>query len=187
MAITTLDANTALVLIDLQKGIVAMAGARRVENVVRNAAQLADAFRAHKLPVVLVNVAGVAPGRTESPRLAGAFPPEWIELAPELNAQASDIRVTKHSWGAFHDTNLQAQLQARGVTNIVLGGVSTSIGVETTARQAYERGYNVTLALDAMADLSDEAHENSIKRIFPRLGETGSTQDVLARLNEARA
>lgn len=187
MPITTLDPKTALVLIDLQKGILAMAAGRPLAPMIANATLLADAFRARKLTVVLVNVAGVAPGRSETPRFAGAFPPGWAELVPELNAQASDLLITKHTWGAFYDTDLDAQLKARGVTNIVLGGVSTSIGVETTARQAYERGYNVTLALDAMLDLSEEAHDNSVKRIFPRLGETGSTQDVLAKLGALAA
>jgi nicotinamidase-related amidase len=64
----------------------------------------------------------------------------------------------------------------------VLGGIATSIGVETTARQAYELGLNVTLAIDAMTDTSAEAHDNSLKRIFPRLGETGTTADILAQL-----
>jgi nicotinamidase-related amidase len=187
MPITALDPKTALVLIDLQKGIVAMAAGRPLDNVVKNGAALASAFRARDLPVVLVNVAGVAPGRTESPRMSGEFPPEWTELVPELNAQSSDIKITKRTWGAFYDTPLDEKLKERGVTNIVLGGVSTSVGVETTARQAFERGYNVTLAIDAMTDLSDEAHENSVKRIFPRLGQTGSTQDVLSKLGEARA
>lgn len=187
MPITTLDPKTALAVIDLQKGIVARATAHPVADVIRNAAALADAFRARKLAVALVNVAGGAPGRTETPRLPGAFPPDWIELVPELNAQPSDIRITKRTWGAFYDTDLDAQLKARGVTNIVIAGISTSIGVETTARQAFERGYNVTLALDAMTDTSAEAHENSVTRIFPRLGETGSTQDVLAKLGETRA
>ncbi|MFT3727260.1 MAG: isochorismatase family protein [Terricaulis sp.] len=187
MPITTLDPKTALVLIDLQKGILAMAAARSIDAVLKNAVLLVDAFRARKLTVVLVNVAGGAPGRTESPRMSGAFPPDWTELAPELKAQPSDTLITKRTWGAFYNTDLDVQLKDRGITNIVLGGVSTSIGVETTARQAFERGYNVTLAIDAMTDLSEDAHANSLARIFPRLGETGSTQDVLGKLGETRA
>jgi nicotinamidase-related amidase len=187
MPITAIDPNTALVLIDLQKGIVARAADRPIAGVIRNASLLASAFRAHHLPVALVNVAGGAPGRTEAARPTGPLPPDWTELVGELDAQASDLRITKCAWGAFHDTPLHQQLQARGVTQIVLGGVSTSIGVDTTARQAFARGYNLTLAVDAMADLNDEAHENSVKRIFPRLGETGTTADVLAKLNERRA
>jgi nicotinamidase-related amidase len=186
MPITLLDPKTALVLIDLQKGIVARAAQRPIAGVIKNASLLATAFRDHRLPVVLVNVAGAAPGRTETPRPTGAFPPDWTELVGELNVQPSDLKITKRTWGAFYDTPLDEQLKQRAVTQIVLGGVSTSIGVETAARQAFERGYNLTLAIDAMADLNDEAHENSVKRIFPRLGETGATADVLAKLNERR-
>ena len=187
MPITTLDAKTALVLIDLQKGIVARQTVHPIAGVVSNVVALANAFRRRGLPVVLINVAGGAPGRSETPRLPGQFPAEWTELIPELKAQASDLHITKWTWGAFHDTPLDEQLKARGVTQIVLAGVSTSIGVESTARQAFERGYNVTLATDAMTDTVAECHENSVTRIFPRLGETGSTQDILAKLNELPA
>jgi nicotinamidase-related amidase len=153
-----------------------------VADVIANAAALAKAFRRRGLPVALVNVAGRAPGRTEAPSPAFTPPPNWTELVPELEQQPSDIPVTKYTWGAFHGTPLDLQLRRRGVTQIVLCGVSTSIGVETTARSAYEHGYNVTLAVDAMTDTVIENHRHSIERIFPRLGETGTTADVLARL-----
>jgi nicotinamidase-related amidase len=182
LAITTIDSKTALVLIDLQRGIVGMPTAHPAAEVVERAAELATAFRKLKLPVVLVNVKGVAPGRTETNLRIGAPPEGWDELAPELDAQPSDIKVTKHWWGAFTNTTLHEQLQALGVTQIVLAGIATSIGVESTARTAYELGYNVTLAVDAMTDRSIEAHENSVNRIFPRLGETGSTAEILAAL-----
>jgi nicotinamidase-related amidase len=90
--------------------------------------------------------------------------------------------VTKQTWGAFATTDLEAQLKALGVTQVVVTGVATSVGVESTARQAYEAGFNVTLPVDAMADLSSEAHERAVALVFPRLGETGATQDVLALL-----
>lgn len=182
MPITTLDPSTALVVIDLQRGILAMPTAHPAADVVAKAAAMAKAFRHRGLPVALVNVAGRAPGRTETPASTVKPPPNWTELAPELEQQPGDILVTKYTWGAFHGTPLDLQLRRRGVTQIVLCGVSTSIGVETTARAAYEHGYNVTLAIDAMTDTVLEAHRHSIERIFPRLGETGTTADVLARL-----
>ena len=185
MPITAIDPITALVLIDLQKGIVSLPLAHPIDSVLNNASALASAFRARGLPVVLVNVTGGAPGRTERKGLSGQLPDDWAELAPELNRQPNDLIVTKRTWGAFHATDLDAKLKDRGVTQIVLGGVSTSIGVETTARQAYERGYNATLAIDAMTDMAAEAHQNSVARIFPRLGETGTTQEIIAKLNAA--
>jgi nicotinamidase-related amidase len=141
--------------------------------------KLIEAFRKQKLPVVLVNVAGTAPGRTEGPRRQREFPADFSELIPELHQQPDDILITKRTWGAFANTDLEAQLKANGVTQVVLTGVATGMGVEATARQAYEAGFNVTIALDAVTDVRAEAHEYSLKHVFPRLGETGSTQDVL--------
>ena len=106
---------------------------------------------------------------------------------PELNAQPSDHRVTKRTWGAFTNTDLEAYLRGQGVTQVVLVGVATSIGVESTARYAHELGLNVTLVVDAMTDRNADAHINSITRIFPRLGETGTTQEVLDLLERSRA
>ncbi|HZZ93075.1 MAG TPA: isochorismatase family protein [Usitatibacter sp.] len=182
MTITALDPRIALVLIDLQKGIVERQLAHPPADIVRNARLLADAFRDKGLPVVLVNVSASAPGRAEQSK-ATTFPPEFTLLVPELGRQATDITVTKRNWGAFINTDLEAQLRGLGVTGIVVAGIATSIGVESTARQAYELGFNVTLALDAMTDMSAEAHDNSVKRIFPRLGETGSTRDIVALLD----
>ena len=182
MSLTSLDPITALVVIDLQRGVIGLPVAHPVQEVVANASALADAFRRRKLPVVLVNVAGRAPGRTEARVTALPVSPEWFELIPELGRDPSDILVTKYTWGAFHGTPLDLQLRRRRVTQVVVCGISTSAGVETTARAAYEHGYNVTLAVDAMTDSSMEAHRNSLERIFPRLGETATTAEVLARL-----
>jgi len=95
--------------------------------------------------------------------------------------------VTKRNWGAFYGTDLDLQLRRRGVTQVVLAGIATSIGVESTARAAHEHGYQVTLATDAMTDLDPEAHRNSIERIFPRLGERGTTDEVITLLARTRS
>jgi len=184
MALTTLDPKTALVVIDLQNGIVSYPTAHPTTDVVQRAASLAAAFRRHQLPVILVNVSGGAPGRTEQPPRASQYPDGWTDLVPELDRQPGDHVVTKKTWGAFSDTGLAAYLQQHDITQIVLAGVATSIGVESTARQAHELGLNVTLAIDAMTDMNADAHTNSIERIFPRLGETGSTQDVVQLLDQ---
>lgn len=185
MIATALDPHTALVVIDLQNGIVAYPTAHPTSDVVARAGVLAEAFRRHALPVVLVNVTGGAPGRTEQPRSAGR-PAGWADLVPELNRHPQDHAVTKRTWGAFTGTGLDAYLKAQGVTQIVLAGIATSIGVESTARQAHELGYHVTLAVDAMTDMSAEAHANSVARIFPRLGETGSTGEIVDLLDTRR-
>ena len=185
MPVTTLDPKTALVVIDLQKGILSFPTAHPSGPVVEQAGRLARAFRHKGLPVVLVNVAGGAPGRTDAGPMKFTPPPDWLEIVPELAPHPSDIRVTKKQWGAFYGTALDLELRRRGVTQIVLCGIATSIGVESTARDAYEHGYNVALVVDAMTDLSVEAHENSVMRIFPRLGETAKTVELLALLETA--
>ncbi len=183
MPVTTLDPKTALIVIDLQKGILTLPVAHATGEIVQRASALASAFRRHALPVVLVNVAGGAKGRTQQQRPGGTPPADWTELAVELNRQPEDHVVTKHTWGAFTNTGLEAHLKALGVTQVAIVGVATSIGVESTARQAYELGFNVTLGIDAMTDMNPDAHVNSITRIFPRLGETGTTQDIIDLLD----
>ncbi len=185
MALTTIDTKPALVVIDLQKGIVAVPAVHPVDEIVQRAASLATAFRRHGLPVVLVNVAGRAPGRIEAGQSSYTPPPDWTELVPELDAQPDDHRVTKLRWGALHGTPLDAYLQDLGVTQIVLAGVATSMGVESTARAAHEHGYHVVLATDAMTDTNAGAHCNSIERIFPRLGETATTTEILDILEKS--
>lgn len=183
MSLTVLDPHTALVVVDLQKGITGLPTAHPAEEVLERSARLAAAFRAHDLPVALVNVTGGAPGRTEAGGAGGGErPADWAELRAELGAGPDDILVTKKTWGAFHGTGLDMELRRHGVTQVVLAGIATSIGVESTARAAYEHGYHVAVATDAVTDMDADAHRNTVDRIFPRLGETGTTEEVLALL-----
>jgi nicotinamidase-related amidase len=184
MALSEIDPVAALIVIDMQKGIVGLPTTHPTSAIAARTAKLAAAFRAKALPVVLVNVAGRAPGRTET-RLNFSPPADWTELIPELDRQPSDHLVTKNQVGAFYGTALEMILRRRAVTQVVLAGIATSAGVEATARNAYDLGFNVTLVVDAMTDLSEEAHRHSVEKIFPRIGETGVTEDVLALL-EAR-
>ena len=193
MALTTIDPTSALVVIDLQKGIVpALKDVTAGATVVRHAAQLATAFRRRGLPVVLVNVTGGPSGRTDARRSgrggggSAAFPPEWSELIDELDLQPTDHLITKRRRNAFHDTGLDTLLRDLGVTQVVLAGISTSSGVESTARAAYDYGYHVVLATDAMGDPDAEAHRNSIERIFPKTGETATTAEITDMMEEAR-
>jgi len=185
MTISTLDAKTALLVIDLQKGLMGFPTAHPIGEVVANAVRLLEAFRRRGLPVVLVNVAGGAPGRTAQPSAGGALPAGWTELIPELDRQPSDHLVTKRTWGAFTGTDLEPYLRQAGVTQVVIAGVATSIGVESTARHAYELGFNVVTAVDAMTDRNFEAHGYSIEKIFPRLGETATTEEIAALASAA--
>jgi nicotinamidase-related amidase len=187
MPVTQLDTNAALIVIDLQKGIVGLPTVHPAAEVVGLAAQLARAFRERSLPVVLVNVTGRAPGRTDAGPPKFSFPSDWSELVPELEVQSGDHLVSKQRVGAFIGTSLHEILQQRGVTQVFMAGVSTSIGVESTARSAYDFGYNVVFVTDAMTDRDADSHRHSTEKIFPRLGEVTTSNAVLKLLQESPA
>ena len=189
MAELELDPRTALVVIDLQKGIAGRPAAHPVQGVVANAARLATAFRKASLPVVLVNVtfspdsADRLNPRADAPQPSMSLPPDFAELIPELGAQPGDIRITKRQWGAFYGTELDLQLRRRGITGIVLCGISTSIGVESTARAAFEHGYQLAFAGDAMTDFKELSHNHSLEHIFARIGQVRTTDGIIAALS----
>ncbi len=186
-----LDAKTtALVAIDLQRGVVALPTAPRSgAKVVRQTVLLADALRAKGGLIVWVRVAPAADGKDMlrpivdvQPAWGGARAADWVELVPELAVQPHDHHVTKKQWGAFYGTDLDLQLRRRGIQTIVLTGVATSIGVESTARAAFEHGYNQVFVADAMASRSAAEHDHTLQHIFPRLGRVRSTAETLAAL-----
>jgi len=183
-------ATTALVVIDLQRGIVSRDVApHTAADVVARGAQLARRFRAAGATVVLVRVTPSPDRRdqlrpnADQPLASGApMPADWADLVPELGLQANDIVITKRQWGAFHGTELDLQLRRRGVKTIVLCGISTNIGVESTARNAFELGYEQVFAEDACASFGADAHRFTMANIFPRIGRVRSTAEVLAAL-----
>lgn len=187
MPLTELDATAALIVIDLQKGLIALPTVHPIGEIVGRAAQLARAFRERSLPVVLVNVRGAAPGRTDAERFNLSRPADWSDLLPELEQQPDDYAVTKERWGAILGTTLHDYLRQRGVTQVFLAGLSTSVGVESTARSAYDLGYNVVMVVDAMTDRNLDAHRHSVEKIFPRLSETTTTERVLQLLKDRAA
>jgi nicotinamidase-related amidase len=187
-----LDASTtALVLIDLQKGILPFAGGpHSAEKVVNHASHLAGRFRALNAPVVLVRVgwsdsfaeALKSPVDKPSPYPVEGFPDSWWEFPSELAVADSDILVTKRQWGAFYGTDLELQLRRRGIKTIVLGGISTNIGVESTARFAWEYGFELVIAEDVCSGQSAEIHQFAFDHIFPRISRVSNTSDILAAL-----
>ena len=182
MPLTQLDPRPALIIIDLQKGIVVIPTVTPTSEVVSRSAQLAAAFRKRGLPVVLVNVTAAAPGRTDMKRTAMAFPDGWTDLVPELNQQPEDILISKQRVGAFIGTTLDEELRMRGVTQVFITGVATSAGVAATARSASDFGYNVVLVTDAVTDREADVQAFFLDRIFPRMGETETTQVILKLL-----
>jgi len=190
VTVTTMDSKAALVVVDLQNGSRLMPTAHSIDGVVGNAANLARAFRAADLPVVLVAYVGGSSGRTDASRIrsesgapAGTPPADWSELLVELDRQPGDIVLPRGAWGAFHGTALGEILERIGVTQIVLAGIATSLGVESTAREARDRGYNVVLAIDAMTDINPAAHEHAAGVIFPLMGESGTSTEIIELLD----
>ena len=187
---TSIDkSKTALVVIDLQKGVVGRQTAPYATDiVVKNAAALADAFRKIGMPVFLVRVAFSADGKdalrpaVDMPWPAQTPPPGWTDIVPEMGPKPGDFVITKHQWGAFYGTELDLEFRRRGVTTMVLCGIATNIGVESTARFAFEYGYNQIFAEDAMSALSLEEHTHTVAKIFPRIGLVRKTSEILADL-----
>lgn len=178
--------NSALVLIDLQKGILGYSLTPVTsQELLERGQTLAERFRSAKATVVLVNVAFSADGADmlrqpvdqAQPLPAGGFPAGWSEFPSGL-MQTGDLQITKRQWGAFHGTELDLQLRRRGIRTIVLGGVATHIGVESTARQAYERGYELLIVKDATTSSDAEAHAMSMKHIMPRLARVVQSNDI---------
>lgn len=184
------SATTALVVIDLQKGIVSRdTKPHSAAEVVGRASALAARFRVSGGTVVLVHVAFSADDRDRlkppadgAPPVTLPIPAEFSELVPELAQQPGDIDIIKKQWGAFYGTELELQLRRRGIRTIVICGIATNFGVESTARDAWERSYELVFVEDAMAGMSDDAHRFAITTIFPRLGRVRSTADVIAAL-----
>jgi len=180
--------TVALVVIDLQKGITSRDTApHNTGTVISNAAKLADAFRNKKMPVFLVRVAAsdserLHPTSDEQWTAPAKMPSDWTELVDQMKPKESDVVITKKQWGAFYGTELDLQLRRRGIRTIVLCGIATNYGVESTARFAYEYGYEQIFAEDAMSSMTAEAHSASINFVLKRIGRVRKTDEILQAL-----
>jgi nicotinamidase-related amidase len=178
--------KTSLVIIDLQKGITSIPTEPYPARVViENSARLVRAAREKGIQVFAVHVTPSPDFKdalkpvSETSSSMSKFDPAWSEYVPELNIQPADFLITKHQWGAFYGTELDLQLRRRKIDTIILCGIATNFGVESTARVAYELGFNQIFARDAMAARSKEEHEYPLKYIFPRLGLIRNTDEIL--------
>ncbi|MGA2918712.1 hydrolase [Methanoregula sp.] len=180
--------TTALVVIDLQKGITGRPmEPHTAQEVVKNAAHLVKTFRKNSMPVFLVHVVTSpetmlqAKSDTTFSRPA-SMPPDWSEFVPEIAPVPSDVVIAKKQWGAFYGTDLELQLRRRGMDTIVLCGISTEYGVESTARFAYEYGFQQVFADDAMSSMSAESHNAAVNFILKRMGRVRKTGEIIAAI-----
>ena len=179
--------KTALVLIDLQNAVVGMNTAPyTAAQVVANSKKLAEAFRAAGAPVVYVRVDlnGFLKLPVDQPFDMGdkPIPAVAAEIAPAAGFQPGDLLVTKRHWGAFAGTDLEQQLKARGVDTVVLTGISTNAGVESTARQGTGLGFAFVVVEDACSGQDGEEHRFAFEKTFPRLARVRVTDEVIAAL-----
>ncbi len=185
--------TTALVIIDLQKGIASDAFPKApytAETVVKNTAQLIDACREAGILIVPVHVAP-GPATALHPSADASMhhrdmPKDWAEFLPEVAPKEGDVEIRKQQWGAFYGTGLDLELRRRGITTIILCGISTNIGVESTARFAYDNGYAQVFAEDAMTAMDASGHEAAVKGIFPRMGHVRSTKEVADAIRKGK-
>ncbi|HTS87256.1 MAG TPA: hydrolase [Gemmatimonadales bacterium] len=183
--------STALIVIDLQRGILERATEpHSAAAVLSQTVRLAEAARRSGTLVVLVRA---VPSPDGGDRLAppadlplgrpGPLPQDYAELPPELGPRPGDILITKRQWGAFYGTELDLQLRRRGVRTLILAGIATNYGIESTARDAYERGFAQIFAEDAMSGIGAGAHGFAVTTVFPRIGRVRATADILAALS----
>lgn len=159
----------ALILIDLMPRIIALDLAPYTgDAVLRNCLRLAESFRATGEPVVAVRVD--RPNVVEQPPGSG--------FATGVTVPG-DVTIVKRTIGAFHGTALDAELRDRGVSTVVMAGLATNMGVESTARAASDHGYEVEFVADAMSGLTRDEHKFAVGKVFPRFGEVRNVADYL--------
>jgi len=175
--------KTALVLIDLQNGIVGRdTKPYSAADVVERSCKLADAFRAKNAPVVYVRVLMsdfLSLPADEVTNLPKDIPAHMSEIAESAGMQKGDLLITKRHWGAFAGTELERELRSRGIETVVLAGIATNIGVESTLRQGTGLGFAFVTVEDACSTFSDEMQKFAFSAIFPRLSKVRTTQQVL--------
>ena len=178
--------KTALVVIDLQNGITNReTSPHSCAEVIKNANKLVNAFTEKGAFVVLVRVSTIDRKDMLKPRVdlkanPMQFSEGWDNLVPEIANSKNAHIITKRQWGAFYGTDLDLQLRRRGIDTIALCGVSTGIGVDTTAREAFQHGYNQIFVEDAMTAVTKEEHDYVCKYIFPRIGKIRTSEEVIS-------
>jgi nicotinamidase-related amidase len=183
MTIALDPSTTALVFIDLQHGITGLDLApHSPSQVVANCARLASAYRAKGAAIVYVRVDlnNMHAHTTDRMRSHGGnLPGTASEIVPEAGMQPGDALVTKRQWGSFYATELEQILRRRGIKTVLMAGIATNMGVESTARSAFDQGYDLVFAEDAMSTMNADWHAFAVTQIFPMMGRVRSTQELL--------
>ncbi len=179
--------KTALVAIDLQNALMGLTAApHAVADVVKTNRQISDALRARGglIVWVRVDINKLLTLPVDQPSQFGGqpMPDELSEIAPSAGRQDADLVITKYHWGAFAGTPLEQQLRDRGIDTIVLTGISTNAGVESTLRQGTGLGFAFVTVEDACSAQDAEEHRFAFAKIFPRLARVRTAAEVLEAL-----
>jgi len=189
-------ARTALVVFDMQKGQFEVDDAERrrwlaESNIVANTVQLLQAARSAGLPVFYIQnsrrpdfadqkeVLTDAGGGVRGGPVIGTR--GW-EILDEIKPEPNDYVVPKFRQGAFSSTTLDILLRARSIDTLLLCGVRTTVGIETTVRDGRDLGYNIVLVSDCTGGVSPEDHQWTLQRIFPMLARVRTHTQVAAML-----
>ncbi|MCI2956865.1 isochorismatase family protein [Agromyces atrinae] len=177
-----LEAPAALIVVDLQSATLASPFASPADDVVDVAAALVDAFHAHESVVVFAASTGTPRGQNAYGSEPRVFLPDHRVLAPALDVRESDVIVERAALSAFAGTDLAETLHDDGVTTVVVVGVATSFGVESTVRSAYDLGFHVVVASDAVTDLRAESNTHALTAVFPAIARVASSGDIVEAL-----
>ncbi|PCE27093.1 hypothetical protein BWP39_09925 [Paraburkholderia acidicola] len=187
MAITKIDAKSALIAVDMQKGILPMAAPADVERIVAKTIELANTFHELGLPVVWVRALGLPGGRVESRPPVGEPQADFAELHNDLPFEEGDLDISKKGTNAFLSQKLHALLQERGITNVIVAGIALGVAVESTVRAGFDAGYSMTVATDATTDPMPGRAQAVLKFTLPMFSESGTTAEILTALRNAQA
>lgn len=174
----------ALIVVDAQKGILSWSPAEVVDPFVADISALANAFHQAQLPVVWVHATGLPAGEVDNPiSEPEQLPEDFAELDDRLPVEPSDIHIYKQrTWSAFTKSDLADQLRALGVDTVALVGGATGAGVESSARSAYDEGFNVLAVRDILHDPNPARHEHALTHDFPSFGKVVTAAELRERI-----
>ncbi|MEU4315266.1 cysteine hydrolase [Nocardia sp. NPDC024068] len=180
MPITEIPPATALVVIDMQSGTLPNARAVTADRLLDRVALLLAGFRKAERTVVHLIATGTPDGRTTYADTGQSWSAEQTVIPPEAAPAGNEPLLRRRGWSGFAGTDLEQRLRAAGVTTVVVAGLATTFGVESTARDAYDLGFDVVVAADAVSDPDPAGQERSLTRVFPVLGRVATADEILA-------
>lgn len=188
-------ADPALVLVDFQRDFCAPAGAHGTDAQMTGSGRPADAVSAASTFLDRYRESGRTPILIRTTHDETTTSPLWehkyeerptpcqpgtegAEFAPDLGVDPEDVVVTKHRYNAFYETSLQTILRSNDISEVLIGGVSTNVCVESTVRGAFDRDYDVTVLADCTGSTEDSLREATLENVAAHFGTVQTSTDV---------